>query len=60
MGDFNITKEAARCHLQQMPRNVIEGAVLSGHDKRDLVVAGGVLQSFETFLQDSINLLPTC
>ena len=57
MGDFNITKEAARGHLQQMPGDIIDGAVLGGHDRRDLVVAGGIL---ETFVQDRINLLPAC
>ena len=54
MGDFNMTKEAARCLLQQMPRNIVDGAVLAGHDRRDLVVAGGVL---ETFVQDRIKFI---
>ena len=60
IGDFNMTKEAARSLLQEMPRKIVEGAVLAGHARRDLVVAGGQLACIETFVQDRINLLPPC
>ena len=60
VGDFNMTKEAARSLLQEMPRKIVEGAVLAGHDRRDLVVAGGELACIETLMQNRINLLPPC